>query len=238
MSSPLPGPALQVMDAATDLGTHGEAARLETLATSVAELAHTFNNALTTVIGLTDWHLVAGEPAPALRADLEKIRDAASAAERTAREIQQLTRDAAGGRSGRGRSSTRSWPDTSVQEAVRRPRVLIVDDQADLRGSLAVMVRTLGYDVQSVDSAIAALEYVAREPVDVVISDPGMPVVDGVELAVRLQDAAPRLPLVLLGGRAAGVTEPLPPGVARVIDKPLRMAALREALAAVLAPPA
>jgi CheY-like chemotaxis protein len=220
------------------LATRGDAARLEMLATNVGELAHTFNNALTTVVGLTDWHLVAGEPAPALRADLERIRDAASAAERTAREIQQLSRSVAEGRFDRGLSTSRRSTDTPEPEAMRRPSVLIVDDQADVRASLAVMVRTLGYDVQSVESGAAALEYVAREPVDVVISDLGTSVTGGIALAARLQDMAPRLPLVLLSGRAPGSVEPPPAGIARVIGKPLRMAALREALAALLPPPA
>jgi CheY-like chemotaxis protein len=215
------------------LAAHGDAARLELLASSVGELAHTFNNALTTVVGLTDWHLVAGEPAPALRADLEKIRDAASAAERTAREIQQLTRRAAG-TCDPDLPSPRAVQDSADLEAVRRPSVLIVDDQVDVRASLAVMIRTLGYDVQVVDGGKAALEYVAREPVDLVVSDLAMPVMDGVELAARVRDAAPGLPFVLLSGWATGGAGPLPPGVACVLAKPLRMAALREALAALL----
>lgn len=202
--------------------------RLSALAASVGELAHTFNNALTTVVGLTDWHLVAGEPSPALRSDLEKIRDAAMAAERTAREIQRLARSAAD-----SAAPVRS-ASAPAEAAARRPSVLIVDDQADVRASLVVMVRTLGYEVQAVESGTAALEHVAGQLVDLVISDLTMPAMDGLALAARLQTERPGLPFVLLSGWTGSDQGAPPPGVARTMGKPVRMAALREALGSLL----
>lgn len=214
--------------------------RLETLATTVGELAHKFNNALTTVVGLTDWHLVAGEPEPALRTDLEKIRDAATAAERTAREIQQLTRGAA-----EGLVLGAPSPDVvAVESAPTRPAavtpcVLVVDDQADVRSSLSVMLRTLGYEVQAVDGGAAALEWLSRESSPLVISDLAMPGMDGLELAARLHASGSGVPVVLLSGWTGGQgLAPLPPGVARMLGKPIRMSQLREVLRALIPPKA
>jgi CheY-like chemotaxis protein len=213
--------------------------RLETLATSVGELAHKFNNALTTVVGLTDWHLVAGEPEPALRTDLEKIRDAATAAERTAREIQQLTRGAAEGLVMPPSAATTAVDAASqpLHDAAGALCVLVVDDQADVRSSLSVMLRTLGYDVRAVGSGTAALDCLQREPVALVLSDLAMPGMDGLELAARLDALGSTVPLVLLSGWTGGLgVAPLPPGVTRMIGKPIRMAQLREVVSALVPP--
>src|SRR5262249_41083684 len=75
--------------------TAQDGAALQNFASDVGTLAHRFNNALTTVLGLADWHLVTGSHGEPLRLDLEKIRSAAGQAEQTAREIQRLTRDTA-----------------------------------------------------------------------------------------------------------------------------------------------
>lgn len=212
--------------------------RLETLATSVGELAHKFNNALTTVVGLTDWHLVAGEPEPALRTDLEKIRDAATTAERTAREIQRLTRGAAEGLVSQPAAAVMAFEAPLERSpAPRVPRVMVVDDQADVRSSLSVMLRTLGYDVRAVESGQAALDSLSREPVGLVISDLAMPGMDGLELAARLHTIGAQVPVVLLSGWTCNQDPaPLPPGVTRMLGKPIRMAQLREVVSALVAP--
>jgi CheY-like chemotaxis protein len=213
--------------------------RLETLATSVGELAHKFNNALTTVVGLTDWHLVAGEPEPALRNDLEKIRDAATTAERTAREIQRLTRSAAEGLVSAPPSAAVVDADMAADAAPSAgvPRVLVVDDQADVRSSLSVMLRTLGCEVRAVESGAAAIDLLQREPPSLVISDLAMPGMDGLELASRLDAMGSRVPVVLLSGWTGSQgLEPPPRGVARTVGKPIRMAQLREVLSSLMPP--
>lgn len=214
--------------------------RLQVLANGVGDLAHRLNNALTTVIGLTDWHLVSQHHGDELRADLEKIRAAAAAAEQAVKEILQLARAAEataprGGESPAGghqrHRAPRSEPPTSARSGAAC--VLLVDDEPEVRTSLSVMVRTLGYDVHAVPSGPAALEWLERETAGVVVTDLGMPGMNGEELAAALHVRHPRLPVVLLTGWTDRSTI-IPPGVTRLLPKPLRMAQLRAALSTLL----
>ena len=217
----------------------GTADCLERFATAVGDLAHGFNNALTTVVGLTDWHLVSQPHGDALREDLERIRAAAISAEGIARQIQQLAREAAGESAPVPLAATPGLaaPTMAVSEANRR--VLLVDDQADVRASLAVMIRTLGYEVHPVDGGRAAMEWLraAPTPPAVVITDLSMPEMDGQELAAAITQSWSGVPVVLLTGWAGSGPGPSDT-VARVLAKPLRMGRLREALADLIGAPA
>jgi len=99
--------------------------------------------------------------------------------------------------------------DDSVTEApalvdsVRR-RVLVVDDNADAAELLADALRKAGHDVRVATDGPAALRELRMFPADVAILDLGLPVMDGYELAARIQtDHAARVPkLVALTGYA------------------------------------
>jgi PAS domain S-box-containing protein len=67
-------------------------------------------------------------------------------------------------------------------------RVLVVDDTRAAAYSLAKLLETLGQVVQTADDAESALQMVRAAPFDVVISDIGMPGMNGYELAGRLRD--------------------------------------------------
>jgi CheY-like chemotaxis protein len=210
-------------------------APLQAFASHVGDLAHRFNNALTTVVGLADWHLVMGRVEGGVRDDLERIRTAATAAERTAREIQQLTRGAAAALVTGPRRPAAGGATAPAAAPTRR--VLLVDDQPDVRASLSVMIRTLGYDVHAVESGGAAVAWLATESAALVLTDLAMPGMGGAELAAEVARTSPGVPVAVLTGWA-GAEPAVPPGVARVLPKPLRMAQLREALAALVGPPA
>ncbi len=221
-----------VMAGSCKAATEQTAAPMAALASDVGELAHKFNNALTTVVGLADWHLVAGNPEGELREDLQKIRAAATAAEQTAREIQNLTRTAA-------RALVREPAGRTTPPPLDAPSnrlVLLVDDQPEVRTSLTVMIRTLGYDVHAVESGEAALSWLDQHQAALVITDFGMPGMHGGQLA-RAIAARPSPPaVVLLTGWSDGAQEP-EPAITRVLPKPLRMAQLREALAGLIGMP-
>jgi DNA-binding NtrC family response regulator len=81
-----------------------------------------------------------------------------------------------------------------------RGSVLIVDDEAYVRDSLATVLRRGGYAVRTADSARAALETSMLEGLDVVISDLRMPGGDGLELLRKLRETEPSLPVIVLTG--------------------------------------
>lgn len=66
-------------------------------------------------------------------------------------------------------------------------RALIVDDDPDTLFVVAYFVRTLGYETTTADCAAAALEIARAESFDLVLSDIGMPLMNGYELAVALR---------------------------------------------------
>jgi CheY-like chemotaxis protein len=79
-----------------------------------------------------------------------------------------------------------------------RLRVLVVDDDADTRETLARLVRAWGHEAVSAEDGLAALRAAAASPPDVVLLDLRLPRVDGYEVARRLhQRATPKRPFVI-----------------------------------------
>jgi len=83
-------------------------------------------------------------------------------------------------------------------------RVLIADDNGDMREYLARLLRTAGYQVTTVTDGQAALEAVRSGAPDLVISDVMMPRLDGLGLvaALRADARTASVPVLLLSARA------------------------------------
>jgi two-component system KDP operon response regulator KdpE len=77
------------------------------------------------------------------------------------------------------------------------PRVLVADDELQIRRSLRVTLRNNGYDVDEAATGEAALDSVAVRPPELIILDLGLPDVDGVEVTRRLREWT-RLPIIVL----------------------------------------
>jgi signal transduction histidine kinase/CheY-like chemotaxis protein/PAS domain-containing protein len=81
-------------------------------------------------------------------------------------------------------------------------RVLVVDDEADSRETLAALLTQVGATVLLADGAGSALSLMQRERPDVLVSDIGMPEIDGYELLRRIRamgaDAGGDLPAIAL----------------------------------------
>jgi signal transduction histidine kinase/CheY-like chemotaxis protein len=82
-------------------------------------------------------------------------------------------------------------------------RVLVVDDDPDSLAVLAAILREHGARVESAASGAAALAILERGPVDVLVSDIGMPELDGYELIQKIRAAAPAPPALALTAYAA-----------------------------------
>lgn len=68
-----------------------------------------------------------------------------------------------------------------------RKRVLIVDDDADLRDVMQDVIVGLGCDALQASNADDAVELASRGDIDLVLIDLGLPLVDGFEVARRLR---------------------------------------------------
>jgi two-component system response regulator GlrR len=102
----------------------------------------------------------------------------------------------------------------------RHARILVVEDEPVFRRPLCAVLVAAGFDVRSVESAEAAEALLAREAVDVVLSDVGLPRMDGATLASRHPDT----PFVLMTGSPppeSSASAATPAGVRACLVKPL-----------------
>jgi signal transduction histidine kinase/CheY-like chemotaxis protein len=120
-----------------------------------------------------------------------------------------------------------------------RRRILLVDDDPILLRSLRDALEFDGHEVACADGGQAGIDAFlssagAGRPYSVVITDLGMPHIDGRRVAVAVKDCCPEtLVLMLTGwGQRMAATEPLPVSVDKVLSKPPNMWQLREALSA------
>jgi EAL domain-containing protein (putative c-di-GMP-specific phosphodiesterase class I) len=77
-------------------------------------------------------------------------------------------------------------------------RVLVVDDEPETRQAMVRMLSTLGYTVSTAGDGEEALSFLEHESVDLVITDLGLPRVDGLTLLRTLRERNQELPVLLL----------------------------------------
>ena len=101
--------------------------------------------------------------------------------------------------------------------------ILIAEDEAGVRESLAEILRDAGYAVETAADGTAALEAIERQDFAVVITDLRMPGADGLMVLRKLSEAAPQtVPLVMTAhGSVESAVEALRAGAADYLLKPL-----------------
>jgi PAS domain S-box-containing protein len=116
-------------------------------------------------------------------------------------------------------------------------RLLVVDDDPLLIKSLRAALEDDGHTVATADGGQAGIDrfraaQAEGEPFAVVISDLGMPHVDGRKVASAVKEASPLTPVILLTGWGQRMLaeEEVPPHVDRVLSKPPKLRELRAAL--------
>jgi PAS domain S-box-containing protein len=115
-------------------------------------------------------------------------------------------------------------------------RVLVVEDDIIIRMSTVDLLAGLGHTVLEAGNAREALAILEREPVDVLITDIGLPGTSGGTLAVEASRRIPGLGIVFASGRDALPPEAadLPANRAVLLRKPYDLRRLAEALVAAL----
>ena len=105
----------------------------------------------------------------------------------------------------------------------RQRTILIVDDEQPIINSLCRLLRQDGYDILSATNAMEGLEILARNEVDVVLSDQRMPGMTGVEFLRRVKSIHPDTVRMVLSGYAdlQSVTDAINEGaIYKYITKP------------------
>jgi PAS domain S-box-containing protein len=111
--------------------------------------------------------------------------------------------------------------------------VLVLDDEPALADILAQMLRLDEHAVTVVHEGATALERLEAESFDLVISDMGMPGMDGWEFARQVRSRHPKTALIVASGWGSQITpeEMREHGIRAVVPKPYRRADLQKALA-------
>ncbi|HET8759560.1 MAG TPA: response regulator [Nitrospiria bacterium] len=121
-----------------------------------------------------------------------------------------------------------------------RGRVLVVDDEADVRKAVNLALTKSGYDVVEADDGKRAVEVINSDDnalcVDVVICDIRMPRVNGVEAIAYFRREFPTLPVIVLTGfpDVQLATSLLKQGVADYVVKPVERDTLAAAVEAAM----
>jgi signal transduction histidine kinase len=147
---------------------------------------------------------------------------------------------------GQGTTVEVSLPTASVAASVARTptgprsaptlplRILVIDDELQVRATLGEMLEEQGHTVTQAPGGREGLSYLEANPelVDVVVSDLGMPDMNGWDVAKAIQARWPKLPVGLITGWGeTEITREERSRVNFVITKPFDKAVLRETLA-------
>lgn len=81
-------------------------------------------------------------------------------------------------------------------------KVLLIDDEAEFLETLLKRMRKRHVDVEGVGSGEEAIEFLKRQPVDVVVLDVKMPGMDGIESLRRIKTQHPLVEVIMLTGHA------------------------------------
>jgi CheY-like chemotaxis protein len=83
-------------------------------------------------------------------------------------------------------------------------RILVIDDDRDIREILAEMLTDAGYEVVEASSGNEGIRLYRHAPFDLVITDLVMPEKDGLEVLMELRKDFPEVKIITLSGNAYG----------------------------------
>ena len=79
-------------------------------------------------------------------------------------------------------------------------RILVIDDDENIRKVLATILEEEGYEVESVDTAKKAIEKTRRKFYNIALIDIRLPDMEGIELLTRMKDTTPKMRKIIITG--------------------------------------
>src|ERR1700682_4203979 len=116
-------------------------------------------------------------------------------------------------------------------------KILLAEDDNDMRRFLVRALVNAGYDVIDYDNGLSAYRRLREEPFQLLLTDIVMPEMDGIELARRASELDPDIKIMFITGFAAVALHPDPsaPNHAKVLSKPFHLRDLVNEVQKVLA---
>jgi CheY-like chemotaxis protein len=101
-------------------------------------------------------------------------------------------------------------------------RILVIDDEADIREALNDLLSSVGYEVSTAASGNVAVERAEREPFDLAITDLRMPGLSGVDTVAALRRIKPGLAVIVVSGYVSdeSARRCREEGATRIMSKP------------------
>ena len=87
-------------------------------------------------------------------------------------------------------------------------RILLAEDDNDMRRFLVKALQNAGYSVASFDNGLSAYNRLREEPFELLLTDIVMPEMDGIELARRATELDPEIKVMFITGFAAVALNP------------------------------
>ncbi len=114
--------------------------------------------------------------------------------------------------------------------------ILIVDDEEIARTNMEHVLKKDGYSCHCANNGVEALAVLAKEDIDLVISDLKMDRMDGIELLQQINRVSPEIPVIMVTGFAtvSSAVEALKKGAAHYLGKPVNLDELRKTVKDVL----
>lgn len=107
--------------------------------------------------------------------------------------------------------------------ALKPARVLVVDDERNIRESLAKVLRAEGYDVRMAENGEQALARYEPDATDLVLLDLNMPVKNGWDALNQMISMNPRQAIIIITGRSPQLSWASGMGTGTLIEKPIDM---------------
>ena len=117
-----------------------------------------------------------------------------------------------------------------------RRNILIVDDEEIARANMEHVLKKDGYGCHCANNGLEALAVLAREDIDLVITDLKMERMGGIELLQQINRVSPEIPVIMVTGFAtvSSAVEALKKGAAHYLGKPVNLDELRRTVKEVL----
>src|SRR5205823_5873081 len=133
------------------------------------------------------------------------------------------------------RAEPEGAPVPVAESAAPKPlRVLVVDDEPQIRDLISATLATDGHQVQVASDGVSGLRSFRDGKFDLVLTDKAMPGMSGDQMACAIKQMAPLMPIIMLTGFGQFLDKSETPWINVLLNKPAGIGALRQAFVTAL----
>ena len=115
-----------------------------------------------------------------------------------------------------------------------KPSILVVDDEANIRGALLRWFEICGFDAHAANDGLEAVALCGTREFDVITMDLEMPRMGGLDAIVAIRKLGRQTPILVVSGMPGDARHALAIGATKILMKPLRLSELEQEVRSVL----